>query len=160
MPDQASRRSSCGAVPPWSSEYVTRARKRRPTRITRATAQLLLDPEQLVVLGDAVGACRRAGLDLPRAERDREVGDRGVLGLARAMRHHRAVTVLLRDLHGGDRLAQRPDLIHLDEDRVGDAAIDSHLQPLGVRDEDVVTDELDAVAELLRRREPAVPVVL
>ena len=39
---------------------------------------------------DAVGAAGRAGLDLPAAGADREVGDRRVLGLAGAVRDDRA----------------------------------------------------------------------
>ena len=58
----------------------------------------------------------------------------------------------MREPHGLDRLGERPDLVHLDENRVGDAALDPVAQPLGVRDEDVVADELDAVAELARQR--------
>src|SRR5437899_2534362 len=103
---------------------LTRAsRECPPAGVHRPLAQLLLDPEQLVVLRDAVAPRRRAGLDLARAERDREVGDRRVLGLARAVRHHGRVAVLVREPHGLDRLGQRPDLVDLDEDRVGDPAL-------------------------------------
>src|ERR1041385_3337277 len=62
-----------------------------PPGIRRAVAELFLDAEQLVVLRDAVGARQGAGLDLARVRRDRDVGDRRVLGLARAMRHDDAV---------------------------------------------------------------------
>src|SRR5712691_8081065 len=55
--------------------------ERRPARISRLRSQLLLDPQQLVVLRDAVGARERAGLDLPAIGRDREVGDGRILGL-------------------------------------------------------------------------------
>src|SRR5512132_4218435 len=48
-------------------------------------AKLLLDAQQLVVLRDAIRPARRAGLDLAGARRDGEVGDEGVLGLARAV---------------------------------------------------------------------------
>src|SRR5439155_9546612 len=131
---------------------LTRAsRECPPAGVHRPLAQLLLDPEQLVVLRDAVAPRRRAGLDLARAERDREVGDRRVLGLARAVRHHGRVAVLVREPHGLDRLGQRPDLVDLDEDRVGDPALDAKPQPLRARDEDVVADELQAVAEPLGR---------
>ena len=71
--------------------------KRGPARVHRPLAELLLDPQQLVVLRDAVGARRRAGLDLAGADRDGEVGDRRVLGLARAVRDHRRVAVALRE---------------------------------------------------------------
>src|SRR4051794_33602634 len=50
-------------------------------------AQLLLDADQLVVLGETVGAGERAGLDLPAIGGDGEVGDGRVLGLAGAVRH-------------------------------------------------------------------------
>src|SRR3954468_15824854 len=38
--------------------------------VARGVVELLLDPEQLVVLHGPVGACRRAGLDLPAVGRD------------------------------------------------------------------------------------------
>ena len=56
----------------------------RPAAVRGGLAELLLDAQQLVVLGDAVGPGRRAGLDLPAAGGDGEVGDRRVLGLARS----------------------------------------------------------------------------
>ena len=57
-----------------------------PARIARLVAQLLLDADQLVVLGEPVGARQRAGLDLAGVGGDRDVGDGGVLGLAGAVR--------------------------------------------------------------------------
>ena len=48
-------------------------------------AQNLFDPQQLVVLGHAVGPRGRAGLDLAGAQRHGQVGDGRVLGLAAAM---------------------------------------------------------------------------
>src|SRR5689334_16125449 len=50
-------------------------------------AQLFLDAQQLVVLGDALGTRQRAGLDLQRVGGDRDIGDGGVLGLARTVRN-------------------------------------------------------------------------
>jgi hypothetical protein len=47
-----------------------------------ARAQLFFDAEELVVLGDAVGAADRAGLDLAYACGYGEVGDEGVFRLA------------------------------------------------------------------------------
>ena len=46
-----------------------------------------------------------------------------------------------------ERLGERADLVHLDEDRVGRTAVDAHLETLGVRHERVVADELHAVAD-------------
>src|SRR5882762_1072143 len=48
-------------------------------------AKLLLDPQQAVVLGNAIGSRWGAGLDLAGASGDGKVGDRRVLGLARAV---------------------------------------------------------------------------
>lgn len=46
-------------------------------------AELLLDAQDLVVLGEALGAARRAGLDLPGGEPHHQVGDERVFSLAR-----------------------------------------------------------------------------
>ena len=76
------------------------------------------------------------------------------------MRHDDRITIRLRKPHGLDRLAERPDLVHLDEDRVAHAAVDPLLEPLGVRDKEVVADQLHAVAEQVGQGLPRVPVVL
>src|SRR4051794_38592176 len=52
-------------------------------------AERLLDAQHLVLLGPPVRARRRAGFDLAAAGGHREVGDRRVLGLARAVAHDR-----------------------------------------------------------------------
>ena len=84
------------------------------------------------------------GLDLPAAGGDGEVGDRRVLGLAGAVRHDGRVAGVARHRDRVERLGERADLVDLDEDRVADAEVDAALQALGVRDEQVVADELDA----------------
>src|SRR4051812_33675818 len=109
------------------------ARVRRPAWVLRGGAQLLLDPQQLVVLRDAICAARRARLDLAAAGGDREVGDRHVLRLAGAVRHDRRVAVAAGELDRVQRLGQRPDLVDLDEDRVRDALVDAALQALDAR---------------------------
>jgi hypothetical protein len=58
------------------------------------------------------------------------------------------------------RLGQRADLVDLDEQGVGGLGVDAALEPLRVGDEEVVADDLDAAAQLLGQRLPAVPVVL
>ena len=85
---------------------------------TAVFAELVLDPQQLVVLRGAVGARRGAGLDLTAARGDRDVGDRRVLGLSRPVRDDRRVAAALRELDRVERLRQRADLVDLDEDRV------------------------------------------
>jgi hypothetical protein len=56
-------------------------------------AEVLGNAEELVVLGDAVGAAGAAGLDLAGARGDGQVGDERVLGLAGAMADDAAVAV-------------------------------------------------------------------
>ena len=70
------------------------------------------------------------------------------------------VAARLRQLDRVERLGQRPDLVHLDQDRVGDALVDATAEALDVRDEEVVSDELKPVAEALGQRSPGGPIVL
>src|SRR4029079_18843941 len=68
-----------GRTPSWA---------RGPRRAARGggrRAELGFDPEEPVVLRDALRARWRPGLDLARAGRDREIGDPRVLGLAGAV---------------------------------------------------------------------------
>src|SRR6187551_419083 len=104
-----------------------------PARIRRPLAELLLDPAEPVVLRDPVATARSAGLDLARAGRDHEVGDRGVLGLARAVGDDGCIAVLTRQRDRVERLRQRADLVDLDENRVRGALLDSAPQPVEVR---------------------------
>src|SRR4051794_22970315 len=80
--------------PAWSPGPL--AAEEAPAREPRLGAERLFDAQQLVVLGHAVRARRRPGLDLGAARGDREVGDGLVLGLARAVRHRRRVARLAR----------------------------------------------------------------
>ena len=108
----------CGAPRSVSPE----AREGAAAGVDRGVVQDLLDAQQLVVLGDALGAGRGAGLDLAAVGGDGQVGDGDVLGLAGAVRHHALVAVALGQLDGVQGLGQRADLVDLDEQRVGGAA--------------------------------------
>src|SRR5215210_1763799 len=134
--------------------------KRIPTGIFGVAAKLLFDPEELVVLGGAVGSGGSAGLDLARVRRDRQVGDRRVLGLARPVGDDDGVARRLRERDRLQGLGQRPDLIDLDEDRVRDPRFDPALKAVRARNEQIVADELHLIAEPPRHRLPGSPVVL
>jgi len=67
---------------------------------------LLLNSEELVVLGDAVGAAEGAGLDLARVGGHGDIGDRRVLGLAGAVADDGGVAVLLGELDGIEGLGE------------------------------------------------------
>ena len=56
-----------------------------------------------------------------------------------------------------ERLGQRADLIDFDEDRVGDAFRDAALEKRHVRHEEIVADELDALAERFGQLPPSAP---
>ena len=110
----------------------------------------LLDAQKLIVFRDAIGAARRAGLDLARVGGDREIGDKGVFGLARTVRNDRRVAGFECRLHGVQSFGQRADLIDFDQNRIRHAHLDSFVQPLRVGDKQIVADELRVCAE--RRR--------
>jgi hypothetical protein len=137
-----------------SDRRVTRCR----ARVRRPRAELALDVEQAVVLADPVRPAQRARLDLTAARAHREVGDGGVLGLAGAVRDHGGPAGLARHANRIEGLGEGSDLVQLDQDRVGSALRDPALEDLGVGHEDIVADDLDAVALLRGLRRPAGPV--
>src|SRR6202046_3436844 len=57
----------------------------------RASAERFFDPQQLVIFRDAIGARRRAGLDLPRSRTPHKIRQECILGLARTVRNERCV---------------------------------------------------------------------
>src|SRR5262245_25708023 len=134
--------------------------ERVATQVLRRATQLALDPEEPVVLRDALAAGRRPGLDLAGAHRDDEVGDRRVLGLAGAMRHDRRPAGAPGEVDRLERLGERPDLVQLDQHGVRRALVDRPTDAFRVRHEQVVADELHPVAEPSRQLSPAGPVVL
>ena len=116
----------------------------------RRVAQLFFDPQQLVVLGDAVGARCRTGLDLPSSGRHGQIRDERIFGLARAVRDDRRVPIAAGQVDGIQSFAHRADLIHLDQDRIGHAFVDSLLQAFALVTNKIVADQLDLAADLLR----------
>src|SRR6516162_785751 len=77
-------------------------------------AEFFFNAQQLVVFCDAVGARSRAGLDLTGARRNRQVRDKRIFGLARAVRNDGVVAGLARQFNGVNRLRDAADLIQLD----------------------------------------------
>src|SRR5690606_15661948 len=80
-PGRAGRRRGVPAIGGSARE----AREGTRACVDRCVVELLLDAQQLVVLGDALGACRGPGLDLAAVGGDSEVRDRHVLGLPGAV---------------------------------------------------------------------------
>src|SRR5437762_327992 len=97
----------------------------RSARILRHRTQLLLDSQQLVVLGDTIRATGGARLYLSRAGGNGEIGNECVFRLARTVRDDRLVTVRFRHLDRLEGFGERADLIELDQNRVRDIRFDS-----------------------------------
>src|SRR5439155_4554176 len=133
---------------------LAEAREGARTREAGRLPQLPLDPQELVVLGDAVAARGGAGFDLARFPGHREVRDGGVLGLAGAVADDRRVAAAEREPHGLRRLGQRADLVDFHEDGVGGAELDAPAQALRAGHEDVVAHDLDLVPEGCREGDP------
>ena len=66
----------------------------------------------------------------------------------------------MRHVHGGDGLAQRTDLVDLDQQSVGHALLDTLFQDGGIGHEQVVADQLHAVADGVGQQLPPLPVAL
>ena len=62
-------------------------------------------------------------------------------------------------MHGVERFGDRADLVQLDQNRVSDVPIDALLKDGRVRHEDIVTHDLQLLAELARQGLPAIPVL-
>ena len=137
----------------------------RSERVTEALAgvfgtlpELLLNPQDLIVLGETFRAARGSGLDLAGGESDDQVGDESILGLAGSMRHHRPPAGSLGQLVCGNRLRHRADLVDFEQQAVARLALDGHRDALRVRHRQVIADDLDVGAG--RQVRPRLPVVL
>src|SRR5271168_3950544 len=111
----------------------------------RRAAEFFFDAQELVVLGNAVGAAGGRGLDLPRSGSHGKIGDKSVLGLPRAVRNDGVVSRFAGHLDRVDRFRYRPDLIQLDQNGVADSFLNAAGESLGVGDEQVVADELNSL---------------
>jgi len=115
--------------------------------ISHRVAEVFLDAQQLVVLGDAIRARERTGLDLHGIEADGNVGNGRILGFAGAMRDHRRIAGAFGHLNRSKGFGQGADLVDLDQDRIGDALLNTLLEDLRVGDENVITDDLHCLAQ-------------
>ena len=71
-----------------------------------------------------------------------QIGNGGVFGLAAAVADHAGVAIAAAQVDRLERFAQRADLIHLDQDRIGDAQINAPLQSGAVGHEQVIAHQL------------------
>ncbi len=76
------------------------------------------------------------------------------------MRNHRRVASIFGHFDRVQRLAQRADLIELDQNRIGDIVVDTALQDCSIGHEQVVAHQLYTVTNQFGQGRPAVPVAL
>jgi len=124
----------------WSAEELLFRNRPGGSGVLRLIAELLLDAQQLIILGDPVGAGQRTGLDLPATGGNGEIRDGRVLGFARTVRHHRGKAGLMRHLDCRERFGQRADLVHLDQDRIAQAGVNCCSTADGARPKEVEWD--------------------
>ena len=82
-------------------------------------AQFIFDFQQAVVFGGAFGAAGRPGLNQAAVQCGRQIGNRGVFGLAAAVADDGFPTDFLRHADGGNGLGEGADLIQFNENGVG-----------------------------------------
>ena len=119
------------------------------TTVYCCVPQLLFDAQELIVLSHAIATGSRSRLDLASRQSNRQISDGGVFRLTAAMAGDRSVTIAARKLNCADRLRQAADLVHFDQDTVGNTLIDTALQSVYIGNEQVVTDKLHFVADAL-----------
>ena len=102
------RRGAARSLPRWTADQ--RRSALRPGYVASAPSASSMRSSWLY-FATRSRPRRGAGLDLPAAGGDGEVGDRRVLGLARAVRHDGRVARVARHRDRVERLGQRADLV-------------------------------------------------
>ena len=120
---------------------------RRPVRFPRVLcilSHLLLDAHQLVILCQPLRSAGRPGLNLSRRQSHRQIGNVRILGLSRPVARHHTPSRLLGNLHRLDRLRQRPNLVHLEQQRIARLLLNRLLDSSRVRNQQIIAHQLNA----------------
>lgn len=110
-------------------------------------AQRFFDTNQLVVFSNTVRTAHRTRFDLASSGTHSQVSNGRVFSFARTVRDNRGVASVFRHFDRSQRFGQGTDLVEFDQDGVNDAFLDTFFQDLGVGYEQVVTHQLDFVAQ-------------
>src|SRR5579872_3567319 len=104
----------------------------------RRSPKFFFNPQQLVVLGNAVRTRCRSRLDLSRSRGHGQIRNERIFSFAGPVRNHRGISVPSRQVDGVERFADRADLVDLDQNRIAHSLVDSFLQKLDIRYENIV----------------------
>ena len=117
------------------------------TVVRRFFTQRFFDTNQLVVFSNAVRTAHRTSFDLACSGTNSQVSDGSVFSFARTVRDDSGVASVFRHFDCSQSFGQRTDLVEFDQDGVSDAFFDAFFQDLGVGYEQIVTNQLDFVAQ-------------
>ena len=92
-------------------------------------------------------------------EGDSQICDSRILSFARTMGHNSRIAVLLSQRYCIDSFCQSTDLVNLNQNRIGDIAFQAHLKTFDIRHKEIVTNELDFVADCVCKKFPAIPII-
>lgn len=114
------------------------------TGVDGTAAELLLDTEDLVELGETLRSGGSTSLDLTGTETDNDVSNGDILGLTRAVRNHDTPAGTEGVLGSLDGLSDGTDLVDLEEEGVASLGLDGLLDESGVGDSQVITGVMSA----------------
>jgi hypothetical protein len=97
------------------------------TGVAGAIAEFFFNTQKLIVLGHPIGSRSGTCLDLASRQCNGQVGDGRVFGFATSVTRNARVAVSVRELDRFDGFGQRTDLVHLDQDAIGDSLVDTAL---------------------------------
>ena len=87
----------------------------------------MVDGDEAVVFGDAVGSGEGAGFDLAGIGGNREVGNESIFGFTRAVGDDGFVVIGFGKIDGIESFSEGSDLIEFDEDGIWDVFVDTAL---------------------------------
>ena len=132
---------------PRGSYPLTFDVKRLHPREVGGTSQLLLNAQELVILGHPIASARSPRLDLARVQTHDDIGDGGIFRLTRAVRNDARPAGPMGQLYSSDSLGKRANLVHFAEQGSGRFEIDRLLNTLHVGDQEIIPNELHLVSQ-------------
>jgi len=128
--------------------------------IASLSTELLLDTKKLVVLGKTLRAARSTSLDLTAAKTNDKISDEGILSLTRAVGNHDTPASSAGIKAGLDSLRHGTDLVDLKKKSVAGLLLLGHGDTLGVGHKEIITDDLELLADDSLELGVGLPVVL